>query len=153
MKNKAANFRASDYARVRLADAEVIRLTGCSRTTAAHWRTGKHPPPPAALALVSMRYTGDLSGVFGRSWHGFRIALDGLFYIPGFKYGFAPGELAQWFRLVCQRDEFAHALERLKTALQDAQARADYWRMLATLKTSPAPAFALSMQHNPVTSP
>lgn len=134
-KARAADFRAADYARGRLPDETMQRLTGASRVTVARWRTGATPPPAAAVRLAELVYTGDLAPVFGRQWDGFRITRAGLLHMPGFKYGFSPGEIAQWHRLVIERDRFKEALER-------AQAAALMWRTLAMLKTLPAPDFA-----------
>lgn len=135
-----AEFSRLDFARVRLSDVEMQRLTGATRTTVARWRTGQCPPPPAAIRLARLAYYGDLAELWP-DWAGFQIGRDGLMYLPGFKYGFRPVELGQWYRLIHERHSLEHRLriaERDLAAAQAAQeaaeARAEWYRQQLRLE-------------------
>ena len=68
-----------------------------SPRTLKRWKTGQATPPKAVIIALTLRLHGDLSALFGDDWQHFRFGHDGKLYIPGWKYGWEPGEIRALF--------------------------------------------------------
>lgn len=72
---------------------EICAWCNVNRTTAMRWKKGRSRAPGAALALVRLRVYGEAEALLGAAWRGWRFGRDGLLYAPGWRRGFAPGEI------------------------------------------------------------
>ncbi len=103
-------LNTNDQADLLFGDAATIAdYLGVSVKTVKRWQSGQ-PMPAAHFKLLQLRY-GDLSGLLGSDWSGFRVGVDGLLYHPFFKVGFSAHELLGWF---FGRQELAHLRREVK---------------------------------------
>jgi len=89
--------------------APIADYLGVTVKTVKRWKSGV-PMPAAPFKLMQLRY-GDLSGLLGSDWSGFRVGVDGLLYHPMFKYGLSAPEMLGWF---FGRQELAHLRREVK---------------------------------------
>ena len=105
-----STLNTNDQADLLFGDAAPIAAyLGVTVKTVKRWQAGQ-PMPAAPLKLMQLRY-GDLSGLFGSDWSGFRVGVDGLLYHPMFKVGFSAPEMLGWF---FGRQELAHLRREAK---------------------------------------
>ena len=105
-----STLNTNDQADLLFGDAAPIAAyLGVTVKTVKRWQAGQ-PMPAAPLKLMQLRY-GDLSGLFGSDWSGFRVGVDGLLYHPYHKYGFSAPEVLGWF---FGRQELAHLRREVK---------------------------------------
>lgn len=76
-----------------LSARELAALAGVNRTTASRWKRGRSRVPPAVLALAAWRLYGELEGILGPAWRGWRAGRDGRLYAPAWRRGFTPDEI------------------------------------------------------------
>jgi len=60
--------------------APIADYLGVTVKTVKRWQAGQ-PMPAAPFKLMQLRY-GDLSGLFGSDWSGFRVGVDGVALPP-----------------------------------------------------------------------
>lgn len=77
-------------------DNELAEFFGVTARTIRTWKKTNRAPL-MALRLMRLRFDGDLSALGGKHWEHFRFGRDGMFYMPGWKYGWTPGELCALF--------------------------------------------------------
>ena len=117
-------LNTNDQADLLFGDAATIAdYLGVTVKTVKRWQAGQ-PMPAAPFKLMQLRY-GDLSGLFGSDWSGFRVGVDGLLYHPYHKYGFSAPEVLGWF---FGRQELAHLRrETTRLDLEVKTLRAEAW--------------------------
>lgn len=117
-------------------DAEQFRdlVAGCSEQRLAdylqvdlktfrRYKRGTSKIPHAATIALRLYLDGDLSAVGGKDWEHFYFGRDGRFYMPGWKYGWEPGELRALFftkQLAAHWEREAKKLERELVGLRAA---------------------------------
>jgi len=105
-----STLNTNDQADLLFGDAAPIAAyLGVTVKTVKRWQAGQ-PMPAAPFKLMQLRY-GDLSGLLGSDWSGFRVGVDGLLYHPMFKVGFSAPEMLGWF---FGRQELAHLRREVK---------------------------------------
>jgi hypothetical protein len=104
---------------------------GVDVRTVRRWKSGTTPPPPI-VKLLRMRY-GDLSGLLGPEWEGFYIGRDGLFYMPGWKYGRTAHELRALFFNVKEIEWYRREFDRMKAEISALRAHAWAAKKVAAL--------------------
>jgi hypothetical protein len=120
-----------------LGDASVRRFLGISPATLRRWKTCKARIPQSAILALRLHADGDLSALAGDAWHGFRFA-GGLFYLPGWRNGWTPGDLRALFfkvqEVAALRQELTacqKALQAVKTERDRERYRAEEYKRLA----------------------
>lgn len=77
-----------------------------------------------ALRLMRLRMDGDLSALGGKHWEHFRFGSDGKFYMPGWRYGWEPGELRGLFFRVQAAQHWEREAKRLEREVRQLKAEA-----------------------------
>lgn len=120
-----------------LGDSRICAYLGIGAATLRRWKTGKARIPQAAAIAIRLYFDGDLAAIGGDDWQGFRFC-DNLLFIPGWKYGFKPGEVCAMFFQVQElrhhRNEVRMLHERVEALQKDIEKerfRADEYRALA----------------------
>lgn len=79
--------------------AELARLAGVDRTTAARWRRGDRPAPPAVLQLVELFHGGHVGPRAGIAWRGWYFDQAGELCAPDMRAGIDAPELRAYLML------------------------------------------------------
>lgn len=65
--------------------------------TLRRWKSGDAAIPGAVARLARLRYAGDVAGLLGKEWEGFRFGSDGQLYIDCWRGGFDPAQIKGMF--------------------------------------------------------
>lgn len=104
-------------------DESLAEFFGVTTRTIRTWKKTNRAPL-MALRLMRLRMDGDLSALGGKHWEHFRFGSDGLFYMPGWKYGWHPGELRGLFFRVKAAQHWEREAKRLELELKRLRAAA-----------------------------
>ena len=113
--------------------AELLKV---KPITVQRWKQGIIKLPETVRLLMYYIKWGELSGIGGKEWKGFKIGWqDKLLYIPGWKYGFNPRAIKAMFfevKLIDQlKRELKFSEEKLKETqlkLAKAEKNSEYYR-------------------------
>lgn len=94
---------------------ETARFLGVHVKTVQRWKAGTTPLPEVCRRLLALRFEGDASALMGEQWQGFYFGRDGMFYMPGWRYGFEPRHIKAWHFQVQQVRALERELYALKT--------------------------------------
>lgn len=100
----------------------IAQLLGCDIRTARRYKSGSSKLPPLATKLLQLHY-GDLAGVLGPDWQGFRIGRDGLLYTPLHHRGMSALQISAMFFEHQEVIQLRVEVKKLRAELDHERAR------------------------------